>query len=300
MELMKTKKSKSISKKTQKFKSLNCSPCVKNKKVIKTSCMTQEVLEKIKDEYNKDHEDQIIATRPALIWHELRMKLDCKDERCWIKEIDDPDLRTQVKNQLFAPEHPPEWIHNKNEWLSNFDIDLVMKQYEDKDKTFKYLATAPMDYDFVVDSSKKTCYEEEMCKFDLKEMLDSGKRKFAVIFNLDKHDESGSHWISLFINADRKFIMFFDSANGFLPGGVKKFVNHVKAEGQKNGIKFRFMRNHKQHQRSNTECGVYSIHFVVEMLHNADRAIELFINGYIPDNKIEKYRKIYFNEPEKA
>ena len=68
--------------------------------------------------------------------------------------------------------------------------------------------------------------------------------------------------------------------------------------GLDNGIQFKFLRNHKQHQRGNTECGVYSIHFIIEMLNNADRAIELFLNGYIPDNKIEKYRKIYFNTPE--
>ena len=37
---------------------------------------------------------------------------------------------------------------------------------------------------------------------------------------------------------------------------------------------------------------------IIEMLNNADRAIELFLNGYIPDSKIEKYRNIYFNAPE--
>lgn len=282
----------------KKFKSVNCSPCVANKKVIKTSCMTPEALLKIRDEYNKDHADKIIATKPVLIWHELKMKLNCKDERCWIKEIDDLNLRTQIKNQLFAPEHPPEWIHNKNEWLSNNDIDLVMKQYELKDKTFKYLATTPVDYDFVVDKRTNTCYEDTLCKFDLKTLMAAGKHKFAVVFNLDKHDESGSHWISLFINAYKQIIMFFDSANGSIPREISNFIKIVKQHGVANGINFKFMRNHKQHQRGNTECGVYSIHFIIEMLNNADRAIELFLNGYIPDSKIEKYRNIYFNAPE--
>jgi hypothetical protein len=260
--------------------------------------MTPEALLKIRDEYNKDHADKIIATKPVLIWHELKMKLNCKDERCWIKEIDDLNLRTQIKNQLFAPEHPPEWIHNKNEWLSNNDIDLVMKQYELKDKTFKYLATTPVDYDFVVDKRTNTCYEDTLCKFDLKTLMAEGKHKFAVVFNLDKHDESGSHWISLFINAQKRIIMFFDSANGRIPREISNFIKIVKQQGVANGINFKFMRNHKQHQRGNTECGVYSIHFIIEMLNNADRAIELFLNGYIPDSKIERYRNIYFNAPE--
>jgi hypothetical protein len=262
--------------------------------------MTLEALMKIRDEYNKDHPDnKIMASKPVLIWHELKMRLDCKDERCWVKEIDDRNLRTQIKNQLFAPEHPPEWLHNKNEWLSNYDIDAIMKQYEEKDKTFEYLASSPIDFNFIVDKSSNTCYEETLCKFDLKSLMAAGKHKFAAVFNLDKHDESGSHWISLFINAHKNIIMFFDSANGNIPAQVAQFIKTVKQQGLDNGIRFKFLRNHKQHQRGNTECGVYSIHFIIEMLNNADRAIELFLNGYIPDNKIEKYRKIYFNTPEK-
>lgn len=261
--------------------------------------MTLEALMKIRDEYNKDHPDnKILALKPVLIWHELKMRLDCKDERCWVKEIDDRNLRTQIKNQLFAPEHPPEWLHNKNEWLSNYDIDAIMKQYEEKDKTFEYLATTPVDFNFIVDKSSNTCYEEILCKFHLKTLMEAGKHKFAVVFNLDKHDESGSHWISLFINAHKNIIMFFDSANGNIPTQIAQFIKTVKQQGLDNGIQFKFLRNHKQHQRGNTECGVYSIHFIIEMLNNADRAIELFLNGYIPDNKIEKYRKIYFNTPE--
>ena len=294
------KKSNNLQKTKKNFKSLNCSPCVANKKVVKNSCMTLEALMKIRDEYNKDHPDnKIMASKPVLIWHELKMRLDCKDERCWVKEIDDRNLRTQIKNQLFAPEHPPEWLHNKNEWLSNYDIDAIMKQYEEKDKTFEYLASSPIDFNFIVDKSSNTCYEETLCKFDLKTLMAAGKHKFAAVFNLDKHDESGSHWISLFINAHKNIIMFFDSANGNIPTQVAQFIKTVKQQGLDNGIRFKFLRNHKQHQRGNTECGVYSIHFIVEMLNNADRAIELFLNGYIPDNKIEKYRKIYFNTPEK-
>ena len=261
--------------------------------------MTLEALMKIRDEYNKDHADnKIIASKPVLIWHELKMKLDCKDERCWIKEIDDKNLRTQIKNQLFAPEHPPDWLDNKNEWLSNFDIDAIMKQYEEKDKTFEYLASSPIDFNFIVDKSSNKCYEETLCKFDLKTLMAAGKHKFAAVFNLDKHDESGSHWVSLFINAHKNIIIFFDSANGNIPTQIAQFIKTVKQQGLDNGIQFKFLRNHKQHQRGNTECGVYSIHFIIEMLNNADRAIELFLNGYIPDNKIEKYRKIYFNTPE--
>jgi hypothetical protein len=295
----KTGKRKKLKKGMQKtVKQLNCSPLVKNKKVVSSSCMTPEVLLKIRDEYNKDHSQKIVATKPALIWHELRMKLNCQDERKWVNEIDDPKLRAQIKKQLFAPEHPPEWFKNKNEWLTNFDIDMVMEQYEMENKDFKYLGTTPIDYDYIVDTQSKTCVEDNLCKFNLKKLLSQGKRRFASVFNLDKHDESGSHWVSVFIDVNKRIIMFFDSASGSIPKKINEFINDVKAQGLSENIEFKYINGKKKHQYGGSECGVYSIHFIIEMLKHPEKAMHIFLYDRIPDKEIEKYRKKYFNTPE--
>ena len=283
---------------TKKLRKVNCSPLVKNKKVVSTSCMTADVLLKIKDEYNKDHPDKIIATKPALIWHELKTKLDCKDERCWVNEIDNTELRNQIKTQIFSPDYPPEWIKNKKEWVSNFDIDSVMEQYEKNNKDFKYLGTTPIDYDFIVDKKTKTCVEDKLCKFNLKKLLQEGKKKFACVFNLDKHNKSGSHWVSLYIDVPQKIIMFFDSANGGISKNVKKLISAVKKQGLEENIDFKFIKNNKSHQRGGSECGIYAIHFIIEMLLQPDKSMEMFLNGSIPDKEIAKYRDVYFNKPE--
>ena len=280
------------------IKRLNCSPMVKNKKVVQTSCMTTEVLLKIRDEYNKDHADKIIAAKPAMIWHELRMKLDSQDERKWVNEIDDVQLRSQIKKQLFAPEHPPDWFKNKNEWLSNFDINMVMEQYEMENKDFKYLGTTPIDYDYILDKTENTCVENNLCKFNLKKLLGQGKRRFAAVFNLDRHDQSGSHWVSLFIDVNKKIIMFFDSASSSVPKQISKFINNVKQQGLKENIRFESISNKKIHQSGGTECGVYSIHFIIEMLKQPDKAMQVFLHEKISDNEVEKYRSVYFNSPE--
>jgi len=280
------------------LKRLNCSPMVKNKKVILTSCMTSEVLLKIRDEYNKDHPNKIIATKPALIWHELRMKLDSQDERKWVNEIDDPKFRTQIKKQLFAPEHPPEWLKNKNEWLTNFDIDTVMEQYEMENTDFKYLGTTPIDYDYILDKSSNTCVENNLCRFNLQKLLSQGKKRFAAVFNLDRHDQSGSHWVSLFIDVDKKIIMFFDSASSSIPKKIAEFVNNVKEQGLRENIHFKSINNKKIHQNGGTECGVYSIHFIIEMLKQPENAMDVFLHQRISDKDVEKYRNVYFNSPE--
>jgi len=294
-----TNKQKKLKKGMQKtVKRLNCSPQVKNKKVVLNSCMTPEVLLKIRDEYNKDHDKKIVATKPVLIWHELRMKLNSQDERKWVNEIDDTKLRAQIKKQLFAPEHPPEWFKNKNEWLTNFDIDMVMEQYEQENKDFKYLGTTPIDYDYIVDVESHTCVEDDLCKFNLKELMSQGKHRFASVFNLDKHDESGSHWVSMFIDVNKRIIMFFDSASGSTPKKITEFIDNVKAQGLRENIEFKYITGKKKHQYGGSECGVYSIHFIIEMLKNTEKAMHIFLYDRIPDKEIEKYRKKYFNTPE--
>lgn len=279
-------------------KVLNCSPAVKNKTIKKGSCLTSNIILKIKDEYNKDHPtNKILATKPALIWHELRMRLDC-DERCWVNQIDNVALRNQIKKQIFAPEHPPSWLKNKNEWLSNFDINAVMAQYEAKFPDFKYLGTTPIDYDFILDKNTGTCVENNLCRFNLKQLLSQGKQRYASVFNTDPHNKRGMHWISLFVDVPRKTIMFFDSARNEYPPNIQKLVETIQTQGKKMQVPFKYLKNEVTHQRGGSECGMYSIHFIAEMLERPDQAIKKFMHEVISDKAMEDKRDEYFSAPE--
>ena len=112
-------KKKSINTKYIGGNSVICSPNNKNHS-IKT-CLTPRVIEEIKDDYNKDHpETPIEETNSNKIFDKFRsIFTDCKDERCFLKEIDDVSVRDKYKELLFAPSHPHEWLKNKNEWLTN-------------------------------------------------------------------------------------------------------------------------------------------------------------------------------------
>jgi hypothetical protein len=278
---------------------LVCSPLVKKSdKVAKDSCITKPVLMRLRNEFNKDHpENPITATRPILVWHEFKMRLShCADERCFLNEIDEPSEKQKLLHTLFAPEHPPEWLQNKNEWLSNHDIDKVMKQYEERYKNFKYLGTSAIDYDFKY--SDGHCVEDQLCKFFLKDLMAKGKTRFASVFNLDEHKERGSHWVSIFIDVKHKSIVFFDSAKGGIPEEIERFVETVKAQGleQDKPIKFKFLTNKSDHQQGDTECGVYSIHFIIEMLESF-KSVKRFLYGNITDKEMENLRPKLFNKP---
>lgn len=282
-----------------KYKNLVCSPTVNpGDKVTNESCLTKPILLTLRDEYNKDHSSNpIIATKPILIWHELKMRLStCNDDRCLLSEIDDVTKREQTMHKLFAPEHPPDWLQNKQEWLSNRDIDSVMPQYEEKYADFKYLGTTSIDYDFKYDNGQ--CVEDQLCRFNLEEQMKAGKRRFGAVFNLDKHTKGGSHWVSMYFDIDHSIVVFFDSAKGGIPTEINRFIKTVTKQGasMKPAIKFEFKTNKSDHQRGDTECGVYSIHFIIEMLHNFDN-LSRFMNGKIPDKEMSKERFKIFNSP---
>ena len=93
-------------------------------------------------------------------------------------------------------------------------------------------------------------------------------------------------------------ILFFDSAGDKIPSQVEKFVNSVIEQGNslKTPILFQFDENYPvEHQKGNSECGVYSLFFIIHMLQ--DNVTKQYLKTHrIPDEYINKYRKIYFND----
>ena len=288
-------------------KRMNCSPAIK-KHAIPDSCYTPKILLMIRDAYNKDHsaEEQITESDPTKLWQILNDRLvQCKKEDCWLNELDDPALKKRIDRYIFAPDKPYEWKKNPNEWLSNFDIMNVLEQYEETHKHFEFIGPTPIDFDKVVSGS---CVQNELCRFELHEQLKKGKTHIGVIFNLSPHTSGGSHWVSLFIDTKDRLIFFFDSAGEPIPKAIREFVDRVQADVvELSGKKCAFHQNHpKEHQMGNTECGVYSLFFIITMLTgisefargkmNMRQKLHLFKKRTIPDKHIEKYRSVYFND----
>jgi len=295
--------------KSKKFKKMNCNPIVHGKTVADDSCFTIESLLQIKDSYNKHHPDNIITiTEPAILWHELKNRINsCDKEDCWLKLITDESLRKKIDEMSFAPDHPPEWKKNPDEWLSNIDILEVLKQYEQKYKNFRFIGPTPIDFDVKLHEKDGTCVWEDLCKFSLAQMLKSGKTKLGVVFNLDKHNQGGSHWVALFVDTEHKFIYFLDSAGAKIPKEVRALVQRITKQGKqlRNPIHFTFYENSPfEHQKGNTECGMYCLFFIITMLTGKMKGkefsdykdiIKMFSSERIPDKNVFDYRKIYFN-----
>ena len=297
-----------------KNKKLNCSPVVKGATPSDETCYTKDILEKIKMDYNKDHPDKSIqATDPEKIWKELKWRLSgqCPKEDCWLKQIKNQDLRNQLDEMAFSPDKPNKWKENPTEWLNNFDIAAVLKQYEKAHPHFKFFGPTPIDFNTKPRNGGGRCVWQELCTFSLKKYAEQKKTNLGIVFNLDKHNQPGSHWTSMFIDLENKYLMYFDSAGGRIPDEVTKFVKRIIEQAAEMGHRYTYYRNpRKQHQRGDTECGVYSLFFIVTMLtgkiggnvdnmHNEilplKKRIHLFLHGNISDDFMQQYRDLYYN-----
>ena len=276
---------------------MRCSPNPNKHDKNDFTCYTEEDLYKLRDLWNIRHPDDMIESNNiADIWSQLQGKLQnvCDKESCWLKQSFVNKKDRQELLNAFAPVAPVSWKKKPNEWLSSTEIIDVMRQYEKAYKCFVFMGPSPIDYD-----TRKLygeCIWQELCQFNLKEQIDQGKKKIGIIFNLDPHYKPGSHWVSMFINVKKKQIYYFDSAGEPIPPGIKKFADEVTKQGKSLGISFKFDQNHPvEHQYGDTECGIYSLYFIVHMLE--DKINSHYLKTHIlKDEYIEKFRKVYFND----
>ena len=278
------------------FKPMVCSPAVKCKTSNQISCLPEDVLLKIRKEYNKKHPDtKITATHFQELWeiikNRLHEDLKCKTEDCWLNIIDDENVRQMYDDMLFAPDKPPEWTHNPDEWLSNYDIGDVLKQYERTYPVFKYFEPSPIEFDSKPDGKNGSCVSNELCKFNLKDYYtDKNKTKFGMVFNLDKHDEPGSHWVSLFTDLkdkEKPFIMYFDSAGDEIQPEIKELADRIIKQANDLGIKLTSNYESIEHQRGNSECGMYCLYYIITLL--TGKAGKLQTTGGNPENSHSEY-----------
>lgn len=286
------------SEKSIHLKKLNCSPKEKGE-MNSFSCYTNKSLFKLKELWNARHPDvKITTSSPKEIHQELSEKFKgvCNKESCWLKQkMDLGKVESDIADS-FAPESPVEWKKNPNEWLSSVDIMNVMKQYEKAYKCFDFIGPSPIDFDTKMLYGE--CVWDELCNFSLEKQIKKGKTKIGIIFNTDPHNKPGQHWISMFINIKKKKIFFFDSTGDKPAKEIMVLVDRIIDQGKKLNPKMNFhfdSNTGTEHQYGNTECGIYSLYFIVHMLE--DKMTEHYLKTHIlKDEYMEKFRKVYFND----
>ena len=275
------------------FKQLSCSP----DKNLDYTCYNSKSIEQIRDSWNKSNpNDKILTNNIKDIWLSLQKNLAnvCNNEKCWLKQkFMENNLDNNLLKYTFAPNAPVSWQHNPNEWLDSDNINQVMRQYEHHYPDFKFIGPSPIDFDTI--ESFGRCVWSDLCNFNIKDYLDKGIYKIGIIFNTDPHYKGGSHWISTFIDFKKKYLFYFDSNADKTPKELITLFHDIKyqALALPKPIVLDIWQNITEHQRSDTECGVYSLYTIIQLLTGKMQITDF--DKRIPDSIMEKSRTILFN-----
>lgn len=280
--------------------------------VHSNSCLTLTALNKLVNSWNKeiDNPKYKINTnmRPDKIYNTMVKIFNQTNSRLlpehewWEQPWVQKNLSTyeieEIKQKHYSPDAPKSWIDNPNEWLSTLEIDAKLQQYENKYPEFKYYGATPIDFD--LKSSTGSCQVNSLCNINLSSLLSqkTPKNYIGVVFNLDKHNEPGSHWIALFVNIPKAEINYWDSYAVNPPNEVDKLMDKLVEQGNKlkNPIKFKKNINNVRHQYKGSECGVYSCYFIISQLDG--RTFTDVVSKVVSDDKMNAMRKDFFNYSE--
>lgn len=219
-----------------------------------------------------------------------------QDEHCLINSSSIPDQEKQMyRKEYLRPKYPAEWLKKEDAWLDNFQIAEVMKQYEVAFPWFRFMGALPIDFSapdpYLPDKTKKQCMHPEICSLDLRQEYAKGVRGIGFIFNLDPHFKGGSHWVGLYINInnlDQPVVGYSDSYGFKPPALIARLMKALRLQTPNATLAY----NARRFQNSSTECGMYSMYFIICMI--AGIPFKQFVKDKVPDRFMLDLRKILF------
>jgi hypothetical protein len=292
--------------------------CAPSKQYSNGSCFTIDSLKKIANAYNnymgEDHNKKItIGNSKQKLVEELTDRISqCKgDQLCWldvdwIKKIKDIDIHKNT----FRPKGP----QGRFKWLSTTNINDIAKQYEDKYSDFSFLGAVPYDFEELDQLG--------IGNMNLDELTDQGKFKIGLVINMDEHWKQGSHWVGLYADLKQNQIFYFDSYGLKPKKRICKYVGklalwcykrhtlNIQKGGQDDDkyldTETLFMKsnpnkyekelninyNRKRHQFKSSECGIYSVNFILRLLNG--ETFDNICNNVTVDDMVNQCRKVYF------
>lgn len=280
------------------FKPSNCSP---NGDTSNGSCLDEKIILKIAKILNKKKKSSIDIEQPIEQIHNeilecMNQEYQCKSEACILSLKDILKLLGKDKKKVkkaFKPVMPDNWTGNNNAWLSTDDIQDSLKQHQEKDKTFYFYGAVPIDF--------SNCSVSNLCSINLKEHIKNKKEKIGIVFNTDPHTSEGQHWISMYIDLKGRNlqghpgIYYFDSYGRKPPFQIQELIDKIMKQSLKR--KLNYFYNDKCYQSIDAQCGMYSVHFIKQMIQ--DISFTDFLQSGLSDKNMIQQRGSYFIDPTK-
>jgi hypothetical protein len=246
------------------------------------TCFEYEDLLVIANAYNQYNQNQKYFKKINLLkkptkeslWKSIHKRLShyCEKETCWIEQdfihkIQNPDLKSKLQHLVFKPKAPK----GKYSWLSTKDINNIMYQYQRLyNDTFVFLGALPSDI-------------SRVAKINFSQ-IKRFKPYVGIVFNTDRYLKPGKHWVCVFINNTKKTIDYFDSVGKKPNKFIREFLDHFRD--------YNVCFNKTEHQKNNSNCGVYCCFFIIERLKG--KSMDQINEKIISDKEMTQYRDILF------
>jgi hypothetical protein len=219
----------------------------------------------------------------------------CRSERCWLEKTQMEGGKKQtILKKYFRPTMPDNWVNDPDEWLDSNNISDVIKQYEEVYPEFKFFGANPIDFaapdPYNKDAAANNkCLEDAICKLNLNELMNQGKTKLGFVYNLDPSNKGGSHWIASFTDIPAHRTYYFDSYGIKPPPQIARFMRSLTLQDPKMKLAY----NSRRFQYGNTECGMYSLYFLIKMLEGEN--FRHFCRSAPRDSEMIELRKWIFS-----
>lgn len=191
---------------------------------------------------------------------------------------------------------------NPNDWLSNVNINDVLKEIEKIYPYFQFIDAVMIDDDI------PNCYSKELCDFSLTSLIENNKSSFAIVYNTQTRYNNlgetnpGQHWVALYGMLKKRkgttydvFISYFDSNGNNIPdvllrSTIKRLKKEVNKSTKFNNIKIQNVG--KKLQYNDGQCGMFVISFILHMLKNIKS--NSFHSFEVSDEDMIKFRQKIF------
>lgn len=232
----------------------------------------------------------------------VKTVLGCESERCVLSKLA-KDLGEELVNREISRNLKVRGPTD-NKLLNNVDIDTTMGQWGLHNPEFYPYNFHMLNYaSYSYNNGRIYNTPDTLVTIPI-DVLVSGKyngtkyKCAGCIINTDTYQGNGVHWMALFVDTRTKpaTAEFFNSSgNAPAPEWVnwmEKTKNILISMGMPSEI---VRASTIRHQKSKTECGLYSLFYVWARLHNVP--VAYFANNRISDQLMFEFRQHLFDDP---
>ncbi len=221
-------------------------------------CSPKHVVHKMADFLKEKKNTTVAPTNPLKVINTMKEQLNCNSESCLLKKPEFIEFAklSNIKNLLdefFKPQGPATHFG----LLSNFNIDDVLDQFEERFPGFLHIPFQMRDFEKV---------GSELATIDLAQKFRESKTSFGVVLNTDYSTGGGIHWYCIFgEKKNGKIILEYFNSSGREPlaetqAWLQKTKHYLAKELKipvdiyySTGIRF---------QSDEHSCGVYCLMYI--------------------------------------